>query len=852
MVAAAIERSHATIPVTAGRALANVGPMIARLFAGLSPGRWVVAWFAVCSFAASEWPTAVAAEVHEPAAGFLSARPVWASGEETTRNLTLGFRATFPMPAQGRVIVRLTASTLYRLHVNGRFVGHGPARAGQGFYRVDEWELGRELVAGTNVVAIEVAGYNANSYYLLDQPSFLQAEVTVGDRVLASTGGAGTPFVARRVTERVQKVQRYSFQRPFSEVWRLGPGWDAWRMPDWTGDSTVSVPLTVRPAVALLPRRVPYPEFALRPPVALVGSGVMAAGAAPAKPWRDRALTDIGPKLGGFPEGELATIPSLEFQAWRNTAKELRTEGWVPGTPVDLRDGQFRIADFGVNLTGFLGLEVVARSRARVFVAFDEILRDGDVDWMRLGCVNLVVLELEPGRYAFESFEPYTLRYAKIVAVAGEVSVGRLALRELANPDVTEARFACSDPRLNRLFAAGRETFRQNAVDVFMDCPSRERAGWLCDSFFTARVAPRLGGDCVVERNFLENFLLPARFPHLPEGMLPMCYPADHHDGVFIPNWAMWFVVELEEYAARSGDRALVEALRPKVLRLLEFLRGLRNEDGLLERLPNWVFVEWSKANEWVQDVNFPSNMLYARVLEVAGRLYGMPELRAEADRVRGTIRRLSFDGAFFVDNAVRREGKLAVTRNRSEVCQYFAFFFDVATPESHPELWRVLRDEFGPQRKQTRAHPEIAAANAFVGNQLRLEILSRYGRCQQTLDESVGYLLYMADRTGTLWENDGDYASCNHGFASHIVHVLDRDVLGLYEVDTVHRVVRLRFTDVRLDWCEGAVPTPDGPVELNWWKDTSGGGYRYRLAMPEGYRLEVAAPPEPKWERAY
>ena len=26
-----------------------------------------------------------------------------------------------------------------------------------------------------------------------------------------------------------------------------------------------------------------------------------------------------------------------------------------------------------------------------------------------------------------------------------------------------------------------------------------------------------------------------------------------------------------------------------------------------------------------------------------------------------------------------------------------------------------------------------------------------------------------MAQKTGTLWENDGDYASCNHGFASHV-----------------------------------------------------------------------------------
>ncbi len=63
----------------------------------------------------------------------------------------------------------------------------------------------------------------------------------------------------------------------------------------------------------------------------------------------------------------------------------------------------------------------------------------------------------------------------------------------------------------------------------------------------------------------------------------------------------------------------------------------------------------------------------------------------------------------------------------------------------------------------------------------LRMELLSRDGRSQQILDESIAYLLYMAERTGTLWENVGAEASCNHGFASHIVHTLYRDVLGVY-----------------------------------------------------------------------
>ncbi len=452
--------------------------------------------------------------------------------------------------------------------------------------------------------------------------------------------------------------------------------------------------------------------------------------------------------------------------------------------------------------------------------------------------MNIIAYEMLPGTFTVESFEPYTLRHLKLIVLDGECEIENVYLREYVNPDVWEAHFAASDERLNRLFAAARETFCQNAVDIFMDCPSRERAGWLCDSFFTSRAAFDLCRDTAVEKNFYENYLLPERFEHLPEGMLPMCYPADHNDGVFIPNWALWFVVQLEEYLARSGDRETVDALKPKVMRLFDYFEPFRNDDGLLEKLKSWVFVEWSKANEFVQDVNYPTNMLYSAALAAAGRTYDLPELVARAERLRETIRKQSFDGEFFADNAVRKGGKLEVTRNRSEVCQYFAFFFNIATPETHGELWRILCEDFGPHRKETRRFPEVYMANAFVGNMLRLEILSRYGKCQQILDESMDYFLYMADRTGTLWENDGAYASCNHGFASHVAHMLYRDVLGLYRIDPVNRVVHLRFGDLRLDWCEGRVPLTEGAIDLRWWKE--GERIHYSLTVPAGYTVHV------------
>ena len=112
-----------------------------------------------------------------PAPAFQAAQPIWPEKREMERNLLVEFRAGFDRPEPGPVVLRLTGASLYRVFVNVTFAGHGPARAGHGFYRLGEWDLTAHLRAGRNEVVVEVAGYNVNSSYLLDQPSFLQAEI---------------------------------------------------------------------------------------------------------------------------------------------------------------------------------------------------------------------------------------------------------------------------------------------------------------------------------------------------------------------------------------------------------------------------------------------------------------------------------------------------------------------------------------------------------------------------------------------------------------------------------------------------------------------------------------------------
>lgn len=771
---------------------------------------------------------------------FRSAKPIWPHGREKDMNLSVGFRAVFDAPQGLRIQLLVAGSTLYRVYLNGEFLAWGPARGPHEYFRVDVLDLTRCAAKGQNLVSIEVAGYNVNSYYVLDQPSFLQAEVSTDSVVLASTAGDGNRFEARVITERIVKTQRYSFQRSFSEVYHLGQGFDLWR-------SHADVRLMALDCATfeyrkLLPRRVPYPAYAKRQPESIAAAGTIRFTGQGPKTLADDKSVPYGAKISetlhGYPESELTEIPYLDLQRTEAAVNTRIDEPYHPGKSYTLAVNDFKILDFGTNLCGFPGALVEVTEPAKFYFVFDETLTNGDIDFTRLMCVNIVAYTLSPGSYRIECFEPYVLRFLKLLVMDAECKVSDVYLREYAAPDVWSADFQSSDQELNELFTAGRETYRQNSVDFFTDTPSRERAGWLCDSSFTAQVSPLLSGHTLVEQSYFENYLLPERFNFIPDGMLPSCYPADHYNSMFVPNWSLWFLVQLEQYWLRSGDRTMVDALKPRVMKLLDYFKPFENEHGLLEKLQGWVFIEWSKSNDFVQDVSFPSNMLYAAALGAVGRMYDLREKAEQAEALKKTIRWLSYDGEFFVDNAVRHGGSLAATRNRTETCQYYAFYFDVATVASYPALWEKLRMSFGPERRRTGVFSDIAPSNAFMGNVMRIELLSRAGLVDQLIREGKAYYLQMAELTGTFWENMGSEASMDHAFGSHIIVHLYRDVLGIERVDAVVKSVQLRFTESSIESCAGRIPTSDGFVSLQWRK--TNGAIHYQCDAPAGYTLQV------------
>jgi len=699
---------------------------------------------------------------------FIKAKPVWAENKTEEMNLSFVFRAVLDKNITAKLNV--AGHSDYQIFINGGFVAQGPARSGHGFFRADEIDISSYLSKKKNVICVLAAGYNVNSFYLTDQPPFVCAEIISGKEVLFATG-TENDFDCVPYAFREQKVQRFSFQRPFTEYYRFSSDYDRIFTDPEFEPALIKTQLTEEKR--FLRRETLRSDYEERTAKAIRSVGSVKKERE-RKRWGDRSLTNInGTTLKGFNENELA-FSSVNLLL--GYSYEITQRKGVPFEPVELPENSFAVFDMGLDTTGYLSLKVTPETDAVIWAVFNEKLRpSGVLNPGEDGTACEVGWELKAGRsYRLLSFEPYTYRYIQLISLCGEVKIEALSqISEHYPAKGLLPKPLIPDKELDVIYDAAVETFSQNATDIFMDCPSRERAGWLCDSFFTSRSEYALTGQSRIEKAFLENFLMESSFPDLPEGMLPMCYPSDHPDGTYIPNWAMWYLLELAEYKKRSGDNELIALAKEKMYALAGFLSTFENDRGLLQNLESWVFVEWSRANDFTQDVNFPSNMLYAKFLEDIGDLYGDAALTAKANALKETICSYAFNGTFFLDNAVLSDGKLELTDNHTETAQYYAFFTGVASKETHPDLYRLMTEQFGPGRDEKTVHPDVPVSNAFIGNYLRLEILFNNGEYEKLLNEIKGYFLPMALSTGTIWENMHDGASCCHGFASHIVYWL-------------------------------------------------------------------------------
>jgi len=736
---------------------------------------------------------------------------IWAENLLEEKNVMLLFQ--WKAPESSKIHIKIAAASAFQLFIDGRFIGYGPRRSAKGFSHINDYT--EEIVEGKTLTAA-VVSYRNDSYNLINEPPFFACAIKAGNARYKSED-----FQVFRFNGKIQKIVRYSFQRNFAEAYRLSDDY----MQILKGNHSLTPLKTIGVNGNILTESdLDYPTLEMLKADKIIESGTVVKKT-------EFNSSDINAQLY---QGII--FDKREYEV--DLIDEAFSLGFIPSENDASLHNKYRLYDFGINKTGFIFMNITAESDCDIYLLFDEILceqennkaeKKNELLFYRLGTVNVVKYSVKKGENHFLTIEPYTMRYLK-VCIFGKCAIKDVGLHLLENPKAKNLELKTDDNELTAIFEAARNTFAQNAVDVPTDCPSRERAGWLCDSYFTAQSELLFTGENKVEKNFLESLESALPISGLPENMFPMCYPADHTAGVYIPNWALWLVLELENYLLRTGDRTTIENYRSKVYNLMDFFSGYENEYGLLENLESWIFVEWSRSNDLVGGINYPTNMLFARACKSVFILYGDAEFNTRYEKLKQVIIAQSFDGKFFRDQSIRNNGKLFFDGERTETCQYYAFFMGIASKESFPELFRVIFSEFGPSRDVSVCYPEIAKSNSFIGNYLRLDYLYSIGKGGQALSECNAYFNYMAERTGTLWENATVSASCNHGFASYVAKWIIGTLTGYRGFDPVSKTIFLSEPETKIKF---SVKIPIGKELLILEKGKN-------PIVPEGFNVSI------------
>lgn len=195
------------------------------------------------------------------------------------------------------------------------------------------------------------------------------------------------------------------------------------------------------------------------------------------------------------------------------------------------------------------------------------------------------------GEQDVESFEAVGFRYLS-VRPSGRARVS-VEARESHYPRQEGALFRCDDEVLNQIWETGVRTLDLCSTDAFIDCPGREQRAWLGDAFLTSLISLVANPDTRLVKHTLRLHGEGQR----ADGLLPAAAACDFSLlPSALPDHSLLWIRGLRCAWDYTGDEELIDELLPRAIPILQFFEEFRGDNGLLEDVPGWVFIDWAQT----------------------------------------------------------------------------------------------------------------------------------------------------------------------------------------------------------------------------------------------------------------
>jgi hypothetical protein len=791
-------------------------------------------------------PITIAADVRRQHSQW-AARWCWTPIATRLWNTYVYFRKHVDLPCPPRrAIVRVSADARYTLFVNGQRVHQGPARSFPSHQSFDTLDLTGLFHAGANTIAAIAHQFGAPTFQSVfrDASGFLLVGVVECDDEAIHSIPLHTPdgWLCRAARGWRQNTARCSLQLGFQEHFDADAD-----PPDWMSDSFESKnedgwiepriigPVGTHPWLLMEPRGVPLLADHIEPFTAVIAQ-----------------FRGENPRGYKVVEDVYHLVNPDDF---RKDADAL------PDAPAMLRDdddattiapppeGEFVAVtlDLGTYRTGHAILEIADAAGDEIIdVLFAEDLEKSQLPVMAPAnegshVATALRYRCRPGAQRWESFHFVGMRYVLVVFRNVEnkpLKVRRIAVRQVHAAIEPVGELHCSDERLSKIWTVGRHTQLNCAFDAFVDCPWREQAMWWGDSRVQAQVTAYAFGDS----SLLERGIRLVAQSQTSDGALHAHPPADvpRHR---LPDFMMTWVGTLWDHYFHTGRTDLLRDCLPTLYRLFDFFRAYENEKGLIGSFAGfWTFIDW--ADVYKDDYSAALNLAYLQSLNHAGRicrLLGESTAAGDYEAKAGSLGRSIEEHFWNAKTSAWRDGVSTKTGEPvDQVSQHvnaLAILLGLK-PESHDEIARnvLLKSANAKRTKLITASPFFYA---YV-----LEALAAAGMRA----EAIGIIrdkwgAFIDDGMTTfpeLW-NVTQESRC-HAWSASPVYLLMRLILGVRPTEPAWRRVRIEPCPEALDNARGVVPTPHGPLRVDWEK-AGEDQLAVRVDVPEGITATFVSP---------
>ncbi len=246
------------------------------------------------------------------------------------------------------------------------------------------------------------------------------------------------------------------------------------------------------------------------------------------------------------------------------------------------------VYDFGREMLGFPDFTVQIPAGETLTVIFGEWLtEEGNVP-QKIGPRDFSFEITGDGRehHIFNPFRRLGFRYLQF---QGNAILKEVGMIPLAYPFQKKKRIF-SSPLDQKIYDTAVRTLELNAADHYFDCPWREQSFYALDSRFQMRYGYHAFEGSAYQRAALKLMSEDRQPNQLISLTVPSSFP------LFIPSFALYYVIAMQEYASETGDVSLLQEYHEKLVTLLHVFLSHKKKDGLIHyfHFPHeWDFYEW-------------------------------------------------------------------------------------------------------------------------------------------------------------------------------------------------------------------------------------------------------------------